>query len=261
MKFFNIHSYHHKLILLQVLLHIGAVVGLCLYWDPIWLLLALFAKFLFYNLGTEIGLHRLTAHRSFKTHRWIENSLLTLSRFGGYGASIGWSANHRVHHKNSDQDGDPHPSREWFRTWFWIETNKKVTISPTVVKDLMRNPYHKLQRDWYFWVIYGVYIITALISVKFLVYFFIVPGMLAMHAGGLINVVCHKWGYRNFDTNDLSRNNIWVNAYSYFGGVGLHNNHHQNPGNWDNRVRPGEIDFSAWIIKKFLMVKEEKHAN
>jgi stearoyl-CoA desaturase (delta-9 desaturase) len=125
----------------------------------------------------------------------------------------------------------------------------------------MRNPYHKLQRDWYFWVIYGVFFITALISVKFLVYFFIVPGMLAMHAGGLINVVCHKWGYRNFDTNDFSRNNIWVNAYSYFGGVGLHNNHHQNPGRWDNRVKPGEIDFSAWIIEKFLMIKEEKHAD
>ena len=258
MKFFNFHSYHHKLILLQILLHVGAVVGLYYLWDPIWLLVALVGKFLFYNLGTEIGLHRLVSHRSFKTKRWIENTLLTLSMFGGYGSSLTWAANHRVHHKNSDKEGDPHPSRDWFTTWFWIDTNKIVTVSPTVIKDLLRNPYHKLQRDYYFWFVYGVYAIAALISLKFLLYFFILPGMLAMHAGGLINVVCHKWGYRNFETTDLSRNNFWVNAYSFFGGVGLHNNHHGKPGAWDMRQKPGEIDLSAWIIKKFLMVTDNE---
>jgi len=257
--FFNINNYHHKLLFLQGFLHITAITGLIYLWDPVWLLVSLVAKFLFYNLGTEIVLNRLTAHRSFKTQRWKQRLLLTLSMFGGYGNSLTWAANHRVHHQNSDEDGDPHPSREWFKTWFWIGTNKKARVSAATVKDLIKeDPYHKLQRDYYFWIVYGVYAITALVSLKFLVYFFLVPGMLAMHAGGLINVVCHKWGYRNFETSDLSRNNIWVNLYSYLGGVGLHNNHHHNPRAWNLKMRPGEIDLSAWIIKRFLMIEEEK---
>lgn len=253
MTYFNIHNHHHKLLVLHVFLHIAGITGLIMFWDPLWLLITLFAKWLFYNLGVEIGLHRLISHRSFKTSILTENILVFLSIFGGFGSSLGWAANHRVHHRNSDKENDPHPAHEPIKTWFWLDTNTKVNISPTVVKDLLKNPFHKWTRDNYFkiWII--ATIVLALISVKFTVYFLILPGMLSMFSGGVINVICHKFGYRNFETNDESRNNLWVNIFAMGGGSGLHNNHHMNPGSYRTKVKWHELDLDGWIIEKWLM--------
>ncbi|KAM0006526.1 putative acyl-CoA desaturase [Helianthus debilis subsp. tardiflorus] len=44
------------------------------------------------------------------------------------------------------------------------------------------------------------------------------------HSIFLINSVCHIWGERVWNTNDLSRNNWWVAIVSF--GEGWHNNHH-----------------------------------
>lgn len=245
-------NHHHKLLILQVLLHVTAIAGLIFFWDPWWLLAALAGKFVFNNLGAEIGYHRLIAHRSFHTNPWIEYLLLLLGTFSAQGSAMGWAANHRVHHRNSDRSGDPHPASQAWRTWFWVGTNGHATVNPTVIRDLMRRPVYVWQRNWYFTLVYGVYLVAALIDPKLLIYFFAIPGAMAMTSGGMLNVVCHRWGYRNFDTPDNSRNNFWVNLYSNFSGLGLHNNHHQHPDRWDNRVRPGEIDLSAGIIKLLI---------
>lgn len=249
----NFNNHHHKLLMLHVFLHVAGIVGLIVYWDPAWLLITIFAKWLFYNLGVEIGLHRLVSHRSFKTDLWIENTLIFLSVYGGFGSSLGWAANHRQHHRHSDKDQDPHPATEPWKTWFWMETNKNANISPSSVKDLLKNPFHRWIRDNYFRIWIVTLAVLALISIKFTVYFLIVPGMLSMFSGGLLNVVCHKFGYRNFDTADESRNNFWVNLFACGGGSGLHNNHHRNPGSYTTKVKWYELDLDGWVIKKWLM--------
>jgi len=251
----SLSNHHHKLLLLQLLLHIGAIGGLIIYWDPWWLLVALLGKIIIKTFGAEIGYHRLIAHRSFTTHSWIENILLFLGTMTAMGSAVGWAANHRVHHRNSDKQGDPHPATESFRTWFWIGTNSKVTVNPTVVKDLLRKEVYLFQRNYYFTIVYSVYALVALIDIKFLIYFFLIPGALAMTSGGLLNVVCHKWGYRNFDTIDNSKNNFWVNMYCNFSGMGLHNNHHMYPNRWSNKIKSNEIDLCTPIIK--LIMKKE----
>jgi stearoyl-CoA desaturase (delta-9 desaturase) len=42
-----------------------------------------------------------------------------------------WATHHRVHHKESDREDDPHSSREgfWHTHWLWFlyEENNKVT--------------------------------------------------------------------------------------------------------------------------------------
>lgn len=248
----NLNNHHHKLLILQLAVHAAAILGVIIYWDPWWLLVALAGKIVFNNLGAEIGYHRLITHRSFSTQPWIESLLLLLGTFSAQGSAMGWAANHRVHHRNSDRPGDPHPASQALRTWFWIGTNGNATVNPTVVKDLMRRPIYRWQRDWYFTLIYITYAVVGMISMELLVYFFLIPAALAMTSGGMLNVVCHRWGYRNFDTPDNSRNNFWVNLYSNFSGLGLHNNHHQHPDRWDNRVRPGELDLSASVIRLLI---------
>lgn len=252
----NLNNHHHKLLLLQFLVHVGSIVGLIVYWDPIWLLVSLLGKYLIANIGAEIGYHRFVCHKSFKTTPFMEGVLLLLGTFSILGSAIGWAANHRVHHRNSDGPGDPHPASDGWRTWFWIGTNTKSTISPMVVKDLLTKKMYVLQRKYYFTFIYVTYALVGLISMKFLVYFFLVVGPLSLLGGGLLNVVCHKWGYRNFETNDTSKNNFWVNLYSQFSGQGLHNNHHMYPSRWNNKVKSWEIDLSSKVID-LIRTKED----
>jgi fatty-acid desaturase len=257
----NLSSFHHRLLILVYSLHVLAIAGLIYYWDPIYLLWTVLGKILFYSIGVEIGLHRYLAHRSFSMSKWKERIIVWLSIYGCYGSSLSWCANHRVHHKNADKDNDPHPSQDWFNTWFWIDTEKNAMISPTVVKDLLKDPFHRWMRNYYFHIWITTLIVSAvLISPKFTLYMFIIPGALAQLSGGMINIICHKWGYRTHpDVDDLSRNNFWANMYSQFSGVGLHNNHHAKP--WSYTTLPEnpkwhEIDLGAVLIRNFLMDKE-----
>ena len=63
-----------------------------------------------------------------------------------------------------------------------------------------------------------------------------------LQAFGLINSVCHLFGYRRYQTTDMSRNN-WIVAILTF-GEGWHNNHHH----YQSSARQGfawyEIDIS-----------------
>jgi len=247
-------TFHQKLLFLQSVLYITSIIGLIFYWDPIWLLLSVFGKYIFANLGLEIGYHRLLSHRSFTTSRTVENILTFLGVYGGFGPSLTWTANHRVHHKNSDREGDPHPASETWKTFFWL--NDKVPVNPSVVRDLLRNPFHKFLRDWYFTIWYLTLIVAFIIDPRIAIYLFAIPGATGLLSGAAINILCHKFGYRNFETKDKSTNNWWVNLYATFGGSGWHNNHHANPGSYTTKVKWWEWDLDGWIIEKFLMKKE-----
>jgi stearoyl-CoA desaturase (delta-9 desaturase) len=65
----------------------------------------------------------------------------------------------------------------------------------------------------------------------------------------------HKWGYRNFDSPDTSRN-IWFLGI-LGAGVGWHNNHHKHGRYASTRVMWWEVDASAgliWCLEKLGIV-------
>ena len=66
------------------------------------------------------------------------------------------------------------------------------------------------------------------------------------HATWSVNSLAHVWGYRNYATNDNSRNNALVALLA--AGEGWHNNHHADP----NSARHGhywwELDLTWWTI-------------
>ena len=74
--------------------------------------------------------------------------------------------------------------------------------------------------------------------------FILLPSMYTFHTTSFVNVLTHKIGYRNFDTNDNSTNlNIPIIPQS------LHNNHHKYPSNIDCAIKWFEIDLSSFIIR------------
>ena len=65
--------------------------------------------------------------------------------------------------------------------------------------------------------------------------------------GWAVNSFGHWFGYRNFETNDNSRNNTIVSLLVV--GEGLQNNHHERPGSASFAVRWWEIDFGYVLCK------------
>lgn len=69
----------------------------------------LFAVFFFATaFGITIGLHRHFTHRSFKTNRWIRLALAALGTSAFQGPIDRWVADHRRHHRFTDEGFDPH---------------------------------------------------------------------------------------------------------------------------------------------------------
>ena len=57
----------------------------------------------------------------------------------------------------------------------------------------------------------------------------------------------HLWGYRNYETNDNSRNNIFVAIIT--SGEGFHNNHHADPNSASNCHRWWEVDLTYLFLR------------
>jgi sn-1 stearoyl-lipid 9-desaturase len=243
----------HRLQWNALAIHVVSAIGLYYYFDPIWLLVFLVGNRLIMGIGHDIGMHRYFAHRSFETYRWMEYVFLFFTWFSSQGSTLGWVARHRIHHPRSDLDGDPHPSRDAMTTWLWVDTEaeRNVKIPPTLVKDLIRKREHVFMRNHYFKVYWSAIALSAiLLGPKFTLYFFLLNGVAGFHTAGLINVLCHRFGYRNFETADRSRNNWLVNVL--YPGCGWHNNHHAKPDSYTNKARPWEWDPSGWLIKHVL---------
>src|SRR5690349_12213355 len=60
------------------------------------------------SFGIGMGYHRLLTHRGYKTPKWVEYFLTVCGTLALEGGPIFWVAIHRIHHKFSDKEGDPH---------------------------------------------------------------------------------------------------------------------------------------------------------
>src|SRR5919198_2253499 len=100
------------------------------------------------SLGTGMGYPRLLTHRGYKTPKWVEYFLTTCATLALEGGPIFWVATHRIHHRFSDQEGDPHSPIEgkWWAHMGWILTGKSMHHDTTTlakyVPDLAKDKFH-----------------------------------------------------------------------------------------------------------------------
>ncbi|MBM3343328.1 MAG: acyl-CoA desaturase [Betaproteobacteria bacterium] len=183
--------------------------------------------------GVTIYLHRHSAHRALDLHPivshffrfwlWLTTGMTTKA----------WTAIHRKHHAKCETAEDPHSpmifgirkvlfqGAELYR----IEGKKQETLDQYG---------HGTPDDWLERNIYGVrdrYGVGAMLVIDLIVFGPIGLTIWAVQmmwipflAAGVINGIGHYWGYRNFQSEDTSRNVIpWG---ILIGGEELHNNHH-----------------------------------
>ena len=213
------------------------------------------------GLGVTIGYHRRLTHASFQAPKVVDYFLALMGALSGEGPPVFWVAHHRKHHKYSDEEGDPHSPRQgfWWAHWFWIfsKLNKRhlgmlyMRWAPDIVKDPF---YQWLERNYLFLHIVFVLCIFGMgyamgswyMAMSFLAYVYFLRAIVTLHITWMVNSVTHKWGYRNYETQDGSRNNALVGVLAY--GEGWHNNHHHRQRAVNHGHFWWEFDLSFWVI-------------
>jgi len=72
------------------------------------------------------------------------------------------------------------------------------------------------------------------------------------HQTWTVNSVAHLWGYRNYETDEASRNNFLMGYLAH--GEGWHNNHHADPHSARHGHRWWELDSAYIAIWLFAVV-------
>lgn len=243
----------------MVLFHLGAVAALFMFsWTA--LITAIVLWWVAGSLGIGIGYHRLLTHRGFKTHKWVEYALTVCGTLALQGGPIGWVATHRLHHQNSDKEGDPHSPHEggfWAHVG-WVITgqanhNRSVELLP-YVPELRKDAFHAWisERHWVPIAVLSV-ALWALGGWSLVMWGIFLRTVIGLHATWLVNSATHMWGRQRFETGDASRNSFWVAILTF--GEGWHNNHHAHPQAARHGLKWYEVDFNWYAIFVMRMLQ------
>lgn len=187
------------------------------------------------GLGVEIGLHRWASHRAVEVNKVAKPIIIYASLLSCQGHPIWWAAVHRgLHHKHSDTVKDSHSpvSGKWHAFIGWILTHNTKSINYKFSVDLLRDKLMTFTSKYYEIIIILTWIILGSISLNFLFWFAIVPTLIAFYSVNTINLLCHlNLGYRNYSTNDNSKNIALLGYFCW--GNGWHNNHHHQASSYD----------------------------
>jgi fatty-acid desaturase len=218
-------------------------------------------SYLYHGFGITVGYHRLLSHRAFKVPAWLEYFIVS----GGYlafeGSPVSWVSTHRVHHRYTDDEGDPHKPADgfWHAYAAWL-VKPRVVLSPEQIEqvcpDLCRDPIYSYF-DFNHTRKHALVCLISCIVFRIIIFLLLGPwavvanvlaAVTVFNAPFLVNSVCHlpHKGYKNFDTSDDSRNVWWVGLMGL--GEGWHNNHHAVPQSARHGMLPIEFDLSWCAI-------------
>jgi len=219
-------------------------------------------------IGITVGYHRYFTHGSFKANRGVKLVLGVMGSMALEGSLDQWVADHRKHHKFSDEIGDPHSPWRFGTTrravakglyyahvgWLFDETNTPIDkYAPDIAND---KDLRALSR-WFPAVVVATLLLPALLGglltwswAGALTAFFwasLVRIALVHHVTWSINSICHVFGTRPFDSRDLSSNVWWLAIPSF--GESWHSLHHAEPTSARHGVLTRQFDASAELIR------------
>lgn len=223
-------------LLVTMTLHLLALIGLIILpfeVEDIYLFIA--GYILIGGLGVNIGLHRWASHRSVQLNTIAKPIVLFFSTMACQGNPLWWAAIHRRHHRFSDQEKDHHSpvvQNKWFAFFGWLIEHEHKNVEYKYSGDLIRDKMVVWFSNHCLTITWGTWFVLLVINPTVLLWFIVLPAIVALHSEGLVNAFCHGTsGYRNFETKDQSRNVSLLGWLNW--GNGWHNNHHSNPSSFD----------------------------
>jgi len=230
----------------------------------------------FGSLGINLYYHRLLTHRGLTCPRWVERCLAISGVCCVQDTPARWVAIHRRHHEHADRQPDPHsPLVNFFwghMGWMLVENPDlgRLRIYERYAKDILRDPFQKWLERNYGWIVLahwvGFFAIGTAVALAIgggwapalqfgasvLVWGVFVRTVVVWHITWSVNSVTHLWGYRNYDTDEDSRNNVFVGLIS--NGEGWHNNHHADPRSARHGHRWWEVDVVYLTIRLMSLI-------
>jgi len=176
---------------------------------------------------------------------------------------IEWVRDHRVHHKFTDTDADPHNSKRgfFFCHMGWLCCKKHPDVKKYGAKvdmsDLENDPLLLFQRKYY---VPAALFLNFCCPVLLACYFGesfnvawhgnIYRYLLGLHLVWCINSVAHIFGHRPFDKNITPTDSYFMGFFGF--GEGWHNYHHCFPWDYKTSELPTHIfNFSTAFIDLF----------
>lgn len=204
-------------------------------------------------------LHRYSSHRMFEMSPFWEKFFFLLT-FVSQGSSFlnprGYAVLHRMHHAYSDTENDPH-SPHFFEDVFQLMWHTKRIYEDCLQR---RGSFYELAKrfdknypEWPALERLGngffIRILFCLAYVLFYIlfapswwFFLLLPIHFLMGPvhGAAVNWCGHKYGYRNWDIKDHSKNTAPWDVFLM--GELFQNNHHKDPGRPNFAMKKFEFD-------------------
>ncbi|XP_050308783.1 acyl-CoA Delta-9 desaturase-like [Anthonomus grandis grandis] len=250
-------------IIIFAYLHLIAAYGVYLMFTSAKILTTLYS-ILMYQLagfGVTAGAHRLWSHRSYKA-KWPLRLFLTICNTMAFENSvIEWARDHRVHHKYSETDADPHNAKRgfFFAHMGWLLCKKHPEVirqgQKIDISDLYADPIIRFQHKYYM-ILMPLVCFVLPVPVPVLLWnetwlnsfcMNILRFIFTLHASWLVNSAAHMWGDRPYDKYINPSENLAVSILAL--GEGWHNYHHTFP--WDYKAAElGQysVNFSTCLI-------------
>jgi stearoyl-CoA desaturase (delta-9 desaturase) len=207
--------------------------------------------------------HRYLSHKTFQTSRIVQFVFVLIGTMSAQRGPLWWAAHHRYHHRFTDTEHDPHSSTYgfWYSHLGWFLNDYNFATRKEVVKDWLKYP-ELVWLDRFSLIIvlltavsiYAlgewlavVYPSLATSGLQLLVWGFVVSTVLLIHATLCINSLAHLYGSRDFETEDQSRNNLFLSIITL--GEGWHNNHHYYAGSARQGFYWWQIDITYYLLK------------
>jgi len=227
--------------------------------NPVGIAGAILLHYITLHFGTILCYHRMVSHRMFRPSGFFGHVLLTSAALAIEDGPITWARTHRLHHRYSDTENDPHsPTRGFFWAHVgWVFVRGVISGDHrNYTPDLERNPVMRFYERRHVWINFAFFGVVSAVLALFLtggellaalLWIFPVRIVTVWHSTWLVNSVTHVWGSQPTPTGDTSRNNRLVSLLTF--GEGLHNNHHAQPWNPNFGALTRQIDTSYVVLR------------
>ncbi|EDS40308.1 acyl-CoA Delta(11) desaturase [Culex quinquefasciatus] len=237
----------------QLFLHVGFLIGIwqvvtlqAKLYTVLWTVILVWCS----GVGITAGAHRLWSHKSYKAKWPLRVLLMFLFTICGQRDAYTWAHDHRVHHKYSETDADPHNAKRGFFFahvgWVFLTPHPEVVAKRKIIdmSDLEADPIVMWQKKYYL-PLFALLVIGLPVLVPYYYWSenlwvafwvcFTVRFTTTLNIAFFVNSVAHMFGNRPYDKNISPVENLPVAIAAL--GEGWHNYHHVFP--WDYKT--GEL--------------------
>ena len=213
-------------------------------------------------------LHRYGAHKQFTMSKGWERFFHLFAYFAmgpSFLSARGYAILHRMHHAYSDTPKDPHSPTNFTNAASMMLATKhtyddfayrRVEPEARFEKDVPDWPaLDRLSQSWVAriaWIAAYTAVYVAFANHAYL--WLLLPAHFLMGPihGAIVNWCGHKYGYRNIDCDDVSRNTLFFDFVTM--GELFQNNHHKYAMRSNFAVRSFEIDPTYQVMRLLDLV-------